>query len=157
MKLELAPGLFLCVALVAGCTTVGAGSGSTVAGEDPVTFTWKSTGPSSGTMTAMLQDGSAYSGRFFQITDETTVDRIDQVPFGWFSRWPETANWNGAPEADLLTHLSDSVVANLGGADGKHLRCSFELASPREGMAGGGVGQCRMPDGSTIDATFPTG
>jgi hypothetical protein len=157
MKLESTLVLLLSIALVAGCTTVGAGSGSTVSGDDLVSFTWNSTSPSSGKMTAWLQDGSAYSGRFFQITDETTVDRLDQVPFGWFSNWPDTTNWNGAPEADLLTHYSDSVVANLGGADGKHMRCSFELVSPREGMSGGGVGQCRMPDGSTIDATFPTG
>jgi hypothetical protein len=47
------------------------------------------------------------------------------------------------------------VVANLGAPGGEHMRCKFQLAHPSEGMAGGGRGQCQMPDGKTIDANFP--
>jgi hypothetical protein len=35
------------------------------------------------------------------------------------------------------------------------MRCKFQLAHPSDGMAGGGSGQCQMPGGETIDATFP--
>ncbi|MDB6100768.1 MAG: hypothetical protein JWO52_767, partial [Gammaproteobacteria bacterium] len=47
------------------------------------------------------------------------------------------------------------VVANLSAPDGLHMRCNFQLVHPSDGMAGGGRGQCQLPKGNTIDATFP--
>jgi hypothetical protein len=38
-----------------------------------------------------------------------------------------------------------------------HMRCKFQLVHPSDGMAGGGSGQCPLPDGKTVDASFPTG
>ena len=37
-----------------------------------------------------------------------------------------------------------------------HMRCKFQLVHPSDGMAGGS-GQCQLPDGKTIDASFPIG
>ena len=154
-KLKLAVGLPLLAALAAGCATSGVGSGATVSGEDPVNFTWNGTGRTSGTMSATLPDGSSYNGHFFQITDETTVDSIRPLWYGWYSGWARGPYWD-SPTPDFITHYSGSVVANLAAPDGTHIRCNFELAHPRDGMSGGGSGQCEMPNGNTIDATFPT-
>jgi hypothetical protein len=154
-------GLPLLVALAAGCTTMGTGFGSTASGADPVTFSWKSSDSVSGTMSATLKDGQAYSGQFFQITKNTTVDNLGPLWTGWGPGWgggfggfADFGYWDAGPS--FVTHYSGKVVANLGTPSGAHLRCTFQLAHPSEGMAGGGRGTCQMPDGKTIDATFPT-
>ena len=153
-------GLPLLVALAAGCTTMGTGVGSTASGANPVNFSWKSSDDSvSGTMNAMLSDGKTYSGQFFQITKDTTVDSVGPLWYGWHSRWDGRGIWGGwdaVPSPDFITHYSGRVVANLGAPSGEHMRCQFQLAHPSDGMSGGGSGQCQMPDGKTIDATFPT-
>ena len=152
VKLALLP----LAALAAGCTTMGAGFGSTASGADPVTFSWKSSDPVSGTMSATLSGGQTYSGQFFEITNDTQVDNLGPLWTGWRRGWGFGAfdSWDAGPS--FVTHYSGQVVANLGTAGGAHMRCKFELARPSEGMAGGGRGQCQMPDGKTIDATFPT-
>lgn len=148
-------GLPMLAVVAAGCATTGTGSGSTPTGADPVNFTWNSSDSVTGTMNATLPDGTTYSGKYFQITKETTVDSLDPLWVGWrgygrFGGWPY---WDSG--SAFITHYSGRVVANLGAADGEHMRCKFQLARPRDGMAGGGHGECQMPDGKTIDATFP--
>jgi hypothetical protein len=154
-------GLPLLVALAAGCTTMGTGTGSTLSGADPVTFNWKSEGGVSGTMDATAPDGKTYSGQFFQVTKNTTVDSLQPLWVGWGGGWRGGYggfgwnDWDAGPT--FVTHYTGRVVANLGAPGGEHMRCKFQLASPTSGMVGGGRGQCQMPDGKTIDATFPKG
>lgn len=151
-------GLPLLAVAAAGCATMGTGSGSTPTGADPVNFTWNSSDSITGTMDARLPDGKTYSGQFFQITKQTTVDTLEPLWVGWrgYGRWGGWGwrDWDAGPA--FITHYSGRVVANLGATDGEHMRCKFQLVRPREGMAGGGHGECQMPDGKTIDATFPT-
>lgn len=142
--------------LAAGCTTMGTGFGSTATGAIPVSFNWKSSDSVSGTMDAVLSDGKTYSGQFFEITDDTTVDNLGPLWSGWNSGFRGRSGWDywqGAPE--FVTHYTGRVVANLGAPNGEHMRCQFRLVRPSDGMAGGGHGQCQLPDGKTIDATFP--
>ena len=80
-------GLPLLVALAAGCTTMGTGSGSTATGANPVTSSWTSSDAVSGTINASLSDGKSYSGQFFQITKDRTVDSVGPLWYGWRSRW----------------------------------------------------------------------
>ncbi len=151
-------GLPLLLALAAGCTTMGTGTGSTPSGADPVSFSWKSSDSVSGTMDAALSDGKTYSGQFFQITKDTTVDSVGPLWDGWHSRrggFGDWAYWDSVPSTGFIRHYSGRVVANLGAASGAHIRCQFQLVHPSEGMAGGGRGQCQLPDGNSIDATFP--
>jgi hypothetical protein len=150
-------GLPLLVALAAGCTTMGTGFGSTASGSNPVNFSWKSSDSVSGTMSAALSNGTTFSGQFFQITDDTTVDNLGPLWAGWGGgrgRWGgDWGYWDAGPE--FVTHYSGRVLANLTAADGKHMRCTFQLVHPSDGMAGGGRGECQLPKGKTIDATFP--
>jgi hypothetical protein len=68
---------------------------------------------------------------------------------GW-TDWP----W-GPPGPDFVTVYSGRVIANLEGPDGQRVRGRFQLNDPAAGMRGGGQGQCRLSDGSTLDAVFP--
>ena len=146
-------GLLFGIVLASGCTTTGTGYGSTTAGTDPVTFSWKSSDGVSGSMTA-ISNGHTYTGQYFQITSDTTVDNLAPLWVGWGPRrrmggWYD---WDAGPE--FVTHYSGRVVANLATDNGAHLRCRFQLVHPSDGMAGGGHGECQMPDGQRIDAQF---
>ena len=65
--------------------------------------------------------------------------------------WPY---WGPYPDTAFVTHYSGRVVANLADTAGDHMRCHFSLMHPQHGMASGGQGECQMPSGQTIDATF---
>ena len=148
--------------IAAGCTTMGTGTGSTPSGGTPTVFSWESSDGTSGTMSATMPGGNTYRGRYFQITRNTTVDSIGPL---WVGGWGGTGDrggwgwgyWDAAPSPDFITHYSGRVVANLAQPSGAHMRCQFRLAIPEEGMNGGGLGQCQLPDGTTIDANFPKG
>jgi len=148
-------GLPLLVALAAGCTTMGTGFGSTASGKNPVNFSWKSSDSVSGSMNATLSDGKTFTGQFFQITSDTTVDNLGPLWAGWGGRrWGgDWGYWDAEP--DFVTHYSGKVLANLSSPDGEHMRCKFQLVHPSNGMAGGGAGQCQLSGGNTIETTFP--
>jgi hypothetical protein len=146
----------LLATIAAGCTTMGTGYGSTPSGASPTTFNWKSSDGVTGTMNATLSDGTTYSGQYFQITSDTTVDSVAPLWVGWHSGWRGAGFWDAAPTPDFVTHYTGKVVANLATPTSTHMRCKFQLVHPSEGMAGGGSGECQLPDGKTIDANFPT-
>lgn len=150
-----AAALPLLFALVAGCTTMGIGTGSTASGKDPVNFAWKSSDSVSGTMTATVSDGKTYTGQFFQITTDTTVDNLGPLWAGWGPGWRLGGwdYWDAGPQ--FVTHYTGKVVANLETPSGEYMRCTFRLVHPADGMAGGGRGACQTADGKPIEATFP--
>jgi len=148
----------LLVALSTACTTIGTGVGATASGADPINFSWKSSDSISGTMSAALAGGTIFSGQFFQITDDTTVDAVGPLWSGWHPGWGGRGGWeywDAAPTPEFIKHYTGRVVANLSAPSGQHMRCNFQLARPSRGLSGGGRGRCQMPDGQTIDATFP--
>jgi hypothetical protein len=160
-RLQFGPALL--AAIAAGCTTMGTGSGSTPSGGSPTTFSWKSTDGVSGTISATMSNGKTYSGQYFQITKDTTVDTIGPLWGGW-GGWGGRRGWGGDwgywgadASPDFITHYTGRVVANLAEPGGTHMRCQFHLVRPDDGMSGGGIGQCQLPDGTTIDANFPKG
>jgi hypothetical protein len=144
----------LLVAIVAGCTTTGTGFGSTASGASLTTFSWRSSDIVSGTMTATLSDGTTYNGRYYQITPETNVPGIAPLYDGWNPAWEETNSGEG-PWIDFNARLAHRAVARLVSPSGSHMRCKFQLMFPPNGMYGGGRGKCQLPDGRTINATFP--
>jgi hypothetical protein len=48
------------------------------------------------------------------------------------------------------------LLTLLAAPNGTHMRCQFRLVHPADGMNGGGIGQCQLPDRATIDANLPT-
>jgi hypothetical protein len=137
---------------LAACTTMGTGIGSTNEGDIRAVLTWESRGDRTGTMTAMLSNGDTYTGTYFQITEETRVDSLGPLWVGW-NPWPGWPYWDAGPQ--FITYYTGRVVANLQGPGGRRMRCTFQLIRPPSGMAGGGLGQCQLPNGETIETTFP--
>lgn len=137
------------------CATAGSGVGSTRSNDVTATFAWNSTGDHTGTLTANLNDGENFTGKYFQITSESRVEDLGPLWGGWHNRWSGWAYWNREPSDEFVTHYSGKVVANLDGPNAEHMRCHFSLVRPASGMAGGGEGQCQLPSGKTIHATFP--
>jgi len=147
-------GLPLLAASIAACTTTGTGFGSSPSGGNPVTFTWTSSNAVSGTMTARTTDGKMFSGPFFQVTTNTRVDQLGPLWAGWGPGWRYGGWYDWWPEPQFITHYTGQVVANLAAPEGARMRCRFQLISPATGMAGGGSGECQLPDKSTVDVTF---
>lgn len=156
IKIWQAGGVLLAGGLAAACTTMGVGTGLTRGGGSPVDFTWSSDNSTSGTMTAKLEKtGQSFDGKFFQVTSQTRIDDVQPLFIGWHRRWSDWPYWGPDYGSSFATHYSGRVLANLSSADGEHMRCSFRLMRPMSGMAGGGQGRCQIPDGKTIDTTFP--
>lgn len=143
--------------LLAACVTTGVGTGETDGDGPAVSFSWTSDNARTGSMTATVAGtGEEFSGRFFQVTSETRVDELQPLWTGWRSRrrgWPY---WGDDFGPSFMTHYSGRVLANLASVNGEHMRCNFRLVRPSSGMSGGGEGRCQGPDGSHVEATFPT-
>ena len=140
--------------MLAACTTMGEGTGS-MPGGAPVNFDWISKdGGMTGTMTATLPDGSAFSGPFMQISSTARIDTLDPLWHGWRRGWSDWRYWGAFPDTAFVTRYSGRVVANLSGPAGRRLRCRFHLNAPEAGMRGGGQGECQASDGREIDAVF---
>jgi len=143
------------------CTTTGTGAGQLTgaSGQDqPVTFTWTSKdGGNSGSMMASLP-GKSYQGRFFQITQQTSVDTLTPLWGHWRHGWNDWPYWSSPmgpdiPSTQFITHYSGKVVATLDAGD-DHMRCRFHLVEPARGMSGGGEGECQLSAGRAVHARF---
>ncbi|MBV8036543.1 hypothetical protein [Roseateles sp.] len=147
---------FICaLGALAGCTTIGAGSGSVRSGGGPVSFNWISKdGGTTGSMTATLANGGVYSGPFVQLTSTTRIEVLEPMWHGWRRGWGDWRYWGPFPDTAFATQYSGKVVANLQGSGEQRMRCRFHLNSPQSGMSGGGQGECQLGDGSTVDAVF---
>jgi hypothetical protein len=137
------PALLLLAVLAAGCTTTGTGFGSNASGANPINVSWKSSDRVSGAMDATMADGTIYTGQYFQVTADATLERLDSgLGFG---------PWGGTGSGTLY---SGQVVADLSSPAGARMRCTFRLIHPSAGMAGGGGGLCQTPTGNIIDVNL---
>jgi hypothetical protein len=140
-------GLFL-----GACTTLGTGSGSTSPGDQPVSFAWTSKdGGVTGTMSATLADGGAFTGPYLELTSISPNADLSPMWAGWGSLGWGDWQWGLDP---VTTNYSGKVVANLQGPNAQRMRCRFDLNDPISGMGGGGQGKCQVAGGPTVDAVF---
>ena len=142
------------IGAMTACTTTGTGMGTARNSDLHANFAWKSTDDRTGTLTATLSNGETFSGPFYQVTHDTRVETLAPLWYGWAGPWHGWRYWGPYPDTAFVTHYSGRVVANLADIAGDHMRCHFSLMHPQHGMAGGGQGECQMPTGQTIDATF---
>jgi hypothetical protein len=146
----------LAMLALTACATTGVGTGSTRNNDLTATFTWKSTNDRTGTLTANLNNGQTFNGKFFQIGSESRIEDLGPLWGGWRRGWGGWGYWDPMRGDAFITHYSGKVVANLDGPDSEHMRCRFTLIRPSSGMAGGGEGKCQLPSGKDIDANFPS-
>jgi len=152
MLAGLLPPLVLLAA--AGCASSGSGYGVSPSGRE-ATFQWNSRNDNTGTLTATMPGGRVYTGQYFQVTNETRVENLGPLWYGWRPGWRGWPNWTAVPAQGFVTEYTGKVVANLAADNGDRMRCRFRLIHPSEGMSGGGQGECQLPNGESMDATFP--
>src|SRR5512140_3587221 len=119
-----ATALLLLGLATAACTTTGVGTGMTRGGKG-VNFAWTASDSISGQLTATVDGGKTYSGKFFQVNSETQIDRLGPLWVGWPHRFRDWPYWGDDAGPAFVTHYSGKVVANLASADGAHMRCTF--------------------------------
>jgi hypothetical protein len=138
--------------------SAGTGSGNVRGTQKPVAFTWQSDDSNSGDITATFGTGRVFKGAYFQISRDTSVDRLDPLWDGWGRPYSRDAwrYWQADSRSDFLRTYNGRVLANLHSDDGEYMRCRFTLASPQRGMAGGGAGRCQLSESKReINAEFP--
>ncbi|QQR91589.1 MAG: hypothetical protein IPJ88_07665 [Myxococcales bacterium] len=166
--------------LLGGCASAGTGTGelesasqqnrssgaengsatSTRQALGPVHFDWKSDGPSvvRGQVRAILPTGKIFWGQFMQVTSETV--ETDYAPYwrgwnpgwyGWNTPWGTYGMGGDGYYQRFVTHYSGRVIATLRAQDGTRMRCRFVLASPSNGLAGSGQGDCQLSTGEQIN------
>jgi hypothetical protein len=121
-----------------------------------VDFRWHSQGASStgGTITAVLPDGRTFRGWY---REPTSTPETYQA--AWQSQQPGPASYTmsgeplfvGGSPADHQPEYSGRLLARLRGSDGSVMRCWFHLDQPGQGPAGGGQGDCSLPNGEVIE------
>ena len=126
-------------------------------GQRRIAFEWRSgLDRTKGDITAVLDDGQIFTGKFFEVTKTTQVDTLAPLWVGWTPWW---ADWTWGAYAyagpNVMTQYTGRVLATLTDASGRRMRCRFQLAAPTAGLAGGGQGRCQRQDGSVADAYFP--
>jgi len=140
-------------------TSGGTGSGNVRGTQKPVAFTWQSEDSNSGDITATFGSGRVFKGKYFQITRETRVERLDSLWDGWGRsayRRGAWRYWSADPGPGFMKSYSGRVLANLHSTDGEYMRCHFNLISAQRGMAGGGEGRCQLSESNKeINAEFP--
>lgn len=144
----------LALILLAACTTAGVRMGATRGDAPPVNFHWTIDDFVFGTMIATLPNGQSFDGKFIQVTPNTPVDALAPLWVGW-GRDRDWPFWSVDAAPDFVKHYAGRILANLQGPYGERMRCAFSLVNPTSGMAGGGAGQCEMPTGQIVEATFP--
>jgi hypothetical protein len=148
----------LAAAALTGCTTVGIGNGELRPGRTPVQFDWSSDdGGISGVMRARIGTGASFTGPFVQITHQESSIAAAVEWDSWPGEWDAPGGEVTYPDVGLTTSYSGRVEADLASADGQRMHCRFTLNTPPAGMNRGGHGQCRLGDGSTVDAVFHRG
>jgi hypothetical protein len=135
----------------------GTGGGNVRGTQKPVAFTWQSDDRDSGDITATFGNGRVFKGKYYQITDDTRVERLDPLWDGWDgNRRGNWRYWSDNDDREFVRAYDGRVLANLRANDGEHMRCRFTLISPTRGMAGGGEGRCQLSESSReINAEFP--
>jgi len=148
-------GLPLLAMLAAGCTSIGTGVGSTPPART-CQLQLEEFGSGVRTMNATLSDGKIYSGQFFQITKDTTVNSVGRSGPAGLQPGAGGAGKLGRGTVDELRHpLHGPCRGQLGAPSGEHMRCKFSSRILRRGWPAAAAANVRCPDGKTIDATFP--
>lgn len=145
--------------LLAGCAYSGAIAGrveSPGMQPKPITMDFQSERfGAGGTMNTKLPDGEYFTGRYLQVTSDTSADSFGPGWGGWGPWGPGWGDWGGSADyATFVKNYSGRVIATLFGDHSDTMRCRFQLANPPDGMAGGGIGECQVTNGDRIQAQF---
>jgi hypothetical protein len=141
----------------AGCATTGFGSGRVAApgkpeAEGEASFRWRAEPDATrGTINAVLPDGRIFRGSFLQVVSTTVAQDLDPYWSAWGGPWHGWGYSGIYNDTMFVRHYTGRVIAQLTGPEGERMRCRFVLARPEDGPASGGVGDCELSSGETIE------
>lgn len=127
-------GLGVAAATMSACTVMGTGTGTVAANNEPVSFAWKSTGITRGTISATLGDGRVFTGTYEQLAPPDYLIATESK--------------------DYQDYVTPNVTADLSAPDGQAMSCRFRLVNTVGGMGEGARGTCRLGN-TTIAAVLP--
>ncbi|MBI4379632.1 MAG: hypothetical protein HY574_00335 [candidate division NC10 bacterium] len=148
---------------LAGCVTTGSIGGRLSVPGEPVagvTFSFQSERfGEGGRLFVILPSGEYFSGRYLQITSTSTADVVQPISMFWGPRWhpwgPFDPPWiEEGDHTTFVRNYSGKVVATLFGDKDNTMRCRFQLTNPEAGLSSGGVGECQVSNGGTIEVEF---
>src|SRR5262245_43501094 len=122
MLAGLLPPLVLLAA--AGCASSGSGYGLSPSGGE-ATFHWDAKTDLTGTLTATMPGGREYTGPYFEVTNETRVEGLAPLWYGWRPGWRGWPGWEPVPAQGVVTEYTGTVVANLAANTGERRRRRF--------------------------------
>ena len=107
-----------------------------------------------------LPTGEHFVGQYLRLTGEHEQSRVERIFARWraegfdtFDEGPAGKPWNRAESAldSFRRKHHNRLAATLISDSRSTMRCSFALAQPSLGLAGGASGRCQITDGSVID------
>ncbi len=158
--------LLIAAGCLAGCVASGTIRGRLTtpgAAAIPVELEYRSARfDQNGTMTATLPNGEKFTGRYLQVTADTSANTVEPYFGDWGTDWAGWGPWSddyglfvvGEDLPTFIRNYSGKVIATLLGNRGGRMRCRFRLADPTQGMSSGGVGECEVSGGGKIAAEF---
>ncbi|WP_299776292.1 hypothetical protein [uncultured Pseudoteredinibacter sp.] len=99
---------------------------------------------SDGKLSLTMPSGERFEGKFIQASE---VSEGDEIRIGESSR-------DDVWVLGDSTQRSSSAKALLLGDRGRNMKCQFQFASARWGIEDGGIGECRVSDGETVEVVF---
>ena len=118
---------------LSGCS--GTMSGMDRQSGERINIDFEDTGFGYGKLTATASDGEIFTGKFIENSSSASIS-------------------NANNETSTATMNSGVVTAVLFGSNNHSMNCVFKTMDPGIGLPSGGVGQCRISDGRTIDIQF---
>jgi hypothetical protein len=152
--------------VLAGCVASGPIRGRLTTADGPptpVTLYYRSERfNQNGTIRTTLPGGETFTGRYLEVTSDTSAEALDPFWGDWGVGW---AGWGpfsddygawvvGADLPTFVRNYTGVVIATLLGDKDSRMRCRFRLAEPEQGMSSGGVGECEVSGGGKISAEF---
>lgn len=99
---------------------------------------------SDGKLSLTMPNGERFEGKFIQASQ---VSEGDEIRIG------ESSGDDMWVLGDS-TQRSSAAKALLLGDRGRNMKCQFQFASARWGIEDGGIGECKVSDGQTIEVVF---
>ena len=103
LRIQIWSALAFSLLIMVGCKSMGSGTGTSNTGDVHAQFTWQQSEATSGTLTAIVSypGGSqeTYSGKFYQITRNSTVESLGPLWYPWHPGWGGWGYWGAEPDS----------------------------------------------------------
>ena len=134
LRIQIWSALAFSLLIMVGCKSTGSGTGASNTGDVHAQFTWQQSEATSGTLTAIVSypGGSqeTYSGKFYQITRNSTVESLGPLWSPWHPGWGGWVAGAPNPTRNLSRTIRATSSRILPARAGKACAVSFSCCAP---------------------------